>query len=275
MPGSSQNPVSLAAYRPVDLPGMSRVGRDFDGGYVVPRSVIERSHTLLSLGVNDDWSFEEAALAINPALRVTCVDGTTGMKRIVVKALKRFPQMLGHALSMQRHKAGRDWSCVRKPIEFRRFFSRHELLQLMVGPADTPGWITMPALLERATAGHDDWVLLKTDIEGAEYAALPGALERMDRVSALLIEFHDLDRQWDAFSLCMQGLMRTFHVAHVHGNNFDACIPGTRVPKTIEMTLVNRALVAGTPRSSTVDYPRAGLDMPNSRKRPELPLDFY
>ena len=66
-----------------------------------------------------------------------------------------------------------------------------------------------------------------------------------------------------------------FHVAHVHGNNFDACIPGTRVPKTIEMTLVNRALDAGTPRSSTVDYPRAGLDMPNSRKRPELPLDFY
>ncbi|HNS26959.1 MAG TPA: hypothetical protein PKN91_02440 [Steroidobacteraceae bacterium] len=45
----------------MELPGMMRVGRDHDGGYVLPRDVIERSHTLLSLGVNDDWSFEEAA----------------------------------------------------------------------------------------------------------------------------------------------------------------------------------------------------------------------
>lgn len=274
MPDGNQATVSLAGYRPVDLPGTIRVGRDYDGGYVLPRNVIERSHTLLSLGVNDDWSFEEAALAINPAMRVTCVDGTTGMKRIATKALKRFPQMIGHALTFQWYKAGRDLSCVLKPLGFRRFFSRHELLPLMVGPTDAPGWITLPALLGRATAGHGDWVLLKVDIEGAEYAALPAAIRGMDRVSALLIEFHHLDREWEAFTHCMRDLMRRFHVAHVHGNNFDPCIPRTRVPQTLEVTLINRALVPGTPQAAGHAYPRAGLDMPNSRKRPELPLAF-
>lgn len=253
---------------------MIRVGRDFDGGYVLPRSVIECSHTLLSLGVNDDWSFEEAALAINPGLCITCVDGTTGMKRIVAKAIKRFPQMIGHALTLQPYKARRDLASVLKPIGFRRFFSRHELLQLMVGPETAPGWITLPALLARATAGHGGWVLLKTDIEGAEYAALPGAIQGMDRVCALLIEFHALDREWDAFTRCMRELAPMFHVAHIHGNNFDPCIRGSRVPQTLEVTLVNRALVPGTPQLSTCAFPRQGLDMPNTRKRPELQLDF-
>lgn len=196
------------------------------------------------------------------------------MKPILAKALKRFPQMIGHALTLQFYKARRDLGCVLKPIGFRRFFSRHELLPLMVGPADAPGWISLPALLERATSGHRGWVLLKVDIEGGEYAALPAAVRHMERVSALLIEFHALDREWDTFARCMRELAPRFHIAHIHGNNFDPCIRGTRVPQTIELTLVNRALVPGEPQPSTRGFPSPGLDMPNTRKRPELQLSF-
>ena len=45
------------AYQPAS--DLVRIGRDHDGGYLVSASDIENSQLLISLGVNDDWSFEE------------------------------------------------------------------------------------------------------------------------------------------------------------------------------------------------------------------------
>lgn len=266
---------SLRAYRPVRLEGLIRVGRDFDGGYVLPRQVMDKSQALLSLGVRDDWSFEEGVLAHNPAMRVTCVDGTTGMARILRRAAQKSVDMVGHALTLQIAKFRRNAGALAKPLAFRRFFSRHELLPLMVAGSASPGTITLPMLLERVTGGRKDcWVIVKSDIEGAEFEVLPDSIGRMEQVSALLIEFHRLDVHWESFVACMSALMRIFHVAHVHGNNFDGYIEGTQVPMTLEMTLVNKALAPGTPPPVTDAYPLPGLDMPNTRKRSDLRLSF-
>ena len=35
-----------------------RVGRDYDGGYLVSNRDIERSDLLIGFGISDDWSFE-------------------------------------------------------------------------------------------------------------------------------------------------------------------------------------------------------------------------
>ena len=76
------------------------------------------------------------------------------------------------------------------------------------------------------------------------------------------------------FAACMQALESHFCVAHVHGNNFDGCVSGTLVPVTLEVTLVNRLLLVEDPVRSRRSYPVQGLDMPNNRKRPDLPLAF-
>ena len=36
-----------------------RVGNDKDGGYLLSESDLEKSEVLITLGINDDWSFEE------------------------------------------------------------------------------------------------------------------------------------------------------------------------------------------------------------------------
>ena len=36
-----------------------RIGRDNDGGYLVEKKSFENTECLISLGINDDWSFEE------------------------------------------------------------------------------------------------------------------------------------------------------------------------------------------------------------------------
>ena len=50
---------SLGPYRPMKFDDLIRVGKSFDGGYVMPSRALEASRSVLSLGVNDDWSFEE------------------------------------------------------------------------------------------------------------------------------------------------------------------------------------------------------------------------
>lgn len=37
-----------------------RLGKNFDGGYIVEKNSINESEILLSFGLSDDWTFEEA-----------------------------------------------------------------------------------------------------------------------------------------------------------------------------------------------------------------------
>jgi hypothetical protein len=266
---------TLSPFRPVHLDGLIRVGRDYDGGYVVLREPIERSEALLSLGVNVDWSFEEAVLGFNPAIRLTCVDGTTGMNRAMVKAAQKTVDMLGHFVTLQIDKGMRDAKYLKMPLDFHRFFSQHELLRLMVAKDSAVDSITLPMLIERVTGGRPDcWVFLKIDIEGVEFDVLPASLSAMSQVSTLIVEFHRVDRHWDRFVACMHELMPTFHIAHVHGNNFDGYVPGSRVPATLEVTFVNKLLVNGDPPPSERSYPLADLDMPCNWKTPDLAICF-
>lgn len=271
----SGNQPTLRAYRPVEIDGLIRMGRDHDGGYVVPGHAIDTSHSLLSLGVNDDWSFEEAVLARNPAILVTCVDATTGMARILRKTAQKAFDLLGNLLTLRLAKARRNTAYLAKPFLFHRFFSRHQLLPLMVAPRNAPGEVRLSTLLDRVTAGRkDQWVILKSDIEGAEFDVLADSIGRLGQVSMLAIEFHRLDLNWERFTACMSTLMRDFHVAHVHGNNFDGCVPGTGVPITLEVTLINKALVKGSPPPSRLAYPIPNRDMCNTPKRVDIQIDF-
>jgi hypothetical protein len=280
MINSNNHKYSLREFRPVQFDGLIRLGRDYDGGYVVLRELINSSEVLLSLGVNVDWSFEETVLSQNPTIHITCVDGTTGMKRALVKAAQKTVDMLGHFLTLQIRKGIRDAQYLKMPLQFYRFFSRHELLQLMVvkHPASDPtrpDSITLPTLVDRVTGGREGcWVLLKMDIEGAEFDMLSPPISTLSQVSTLIVEFHRIDLHWDRFVACMGDLKQIFYIAHIHGNNFDGYIPGTEVPATLEMTLVNKRLVAGDPPLSVRDYPVTGLDMPCNWKRPDLRISF-
>jgi hypothetical protein len=116
--------------------------------------------------------------------------------------------------------------------------------------------------------------LVKCDIEGAEYEVFPGVSQYAGRISALVVEFHRLDVNWRQFSDCLSELSTHFLLAHVHGNNATGLIPGTRIPLTLEVTLINRSLVVDVPPLSEARYPLEGLDMPCTPKRPDHALYF-
>jgi hypothetical protein len=263
---------SLRAFRPRQFPDRERMGRDRDGGYVLPRRLVTSSAALLSLGVEADWSFEEALLAISPALEVTCVDGTTGPEIIRARVLKDLRRVLKQLRLLRAIEIARGLG---KPAAFRRFFARHTFLKLMVAGRPGPGLATLEELLAQVRGGDPArWVLVKMDIEGSEYEVLAASRELWSRVAGLVIEFHELDRRWPQFEAEMTALLRHFHVAHVHGNNNNGCIPGTDVPLTLEITLVNKALCDGEPPPSADRYPLTGLDRPCKPRHPDLPVSF-
>ena len=268
-PGTSTP--SLRAYRPLRFPDLVRVGSAFDGGYVLPRSVLGASQSLLSLGVEANWEFEEGALAVNPALKVTCVDGTTSAEIIRARALRE----LGRAtLRLRPFKIARLLKLLGRSRAFKRFFAEHEFLPLMVGPKPGPGAATLPELLTHVRRGDPArWVFVKMDIEGSEYDSLASA-GRLERVAALVIEFHELAREWSRFTATLAALSPDFVIAHIHGNNHSGCIPGTSVPETLELTLVHRQLVDGILPAAIDPYPLTALDRPCDRRRPDLALSF-
>ena len=160
-----------------------------------------------------------------------------------------------------------------KAVSYRRFFRQHELLKLMVSSRAARGNISLVELLDRFSAKEQP-VLLKCDIEGAEFEVLPGLSRHAEGISAIVLEFHRLDLNWAAFEACMQELSGSFAIAHVHGNNATGLIPGTAVPVTLEVSLVNRNLLTEPLGLSEASYPLAGLDMPCTPKRPDHPLHF-
>jgi hypothetical protein len=72
----------------------------------------------------------------------------------------------------------------------------------------------------------------------------------------------------------MEALAATFLIAHMHGNNYDGYVPASRVPQTLEVTLVHRDLVAAVPPPASDHYPLPDLDRPNNQRHPDLELSF-
>ena len=117
-------------------------------------------------------------------------------------------------------------------------------------------------------------VFVKMDIEGAEYDVLPELLRDAPRMSGMVIEFHQCGQRWPEFARAMDTLQHAFAIVHIHGNNLESLIPDSDVPRTMEVTVVNRTLLRGALTPSSAAYPISRLDQPNNAIRPDYPLVF-
>lgn len=111
-------------------------------------------------------------------------------------------------------------------------------------------------------------LLVKMDVEGAEWASLLDAPESLlNRIGQLVVEFHFADEA--RFVEAVRKLKRTFYVAHLHYNNY-ACEPHHEpFPSwAYEVLFVNKNLGAVDPGGGRPDLPNR-LDAPNSPSAPD------
>ena len=268
--------IDLHFLRPHSVGTLIRVGREEDGGYVVPAAAVEETRLLLGIGINDDWSFEEDFAVRNPAARIVGVDGTAGLRLLYRKVASRALQGIGSVLTFQFRKAARKFGYRAKIPRFREFFSRHTFLRLMLRAQPERGGITLGQLVEkhRVPGGGEPDVFLKIDIEGGEYDVLRSAGSVLDAVLCLTVEFHDLDQHGNDLRDIAAAMETDFLVAHVHGNNYSPLIAGTAIPSVLEVTWLRRNLAPANPQPATGPWPVAGLDRPCNPKAADYPLRF-
>jgi len=251
-------------WRPRRLPDLVRVGNEHDGGYVLPARSIAATDVVISLGICDDWSFEEDLCRRNPKARVIGYDPTITRNFW----LKRVVSHVGAAVfRLEMRRLGRifDW------FRYKSFFdgTRAEHRSIRIG-YDGEGSASIDKVLRSVPEGN---VLLKVDIEGSEYRVLDQIVANARRLSCLVIEFHDVDIMRDRITSFLRSIEHDLIVCHIHANNC-AGVDDRGDPIAVEITLVSKALVGTGEAVEFASLPAESLDRPNDLSRPEIVLTF-
>lgn len=139
---------------------------------------------------------------------------------------------------------------------------------------------TLEALVEENGHASASNMILKCDIEGAEWLSLcftPNSV--LSKFSQIVIEIHDLQNLADehfahtARQVALN-LTASHRVVNVHGNNHShfAVVGGIPIPQTLELTLARKDLGDFVP--STRIFP-AEEDMPCYDIRPDMHLGSF
>lgn len=257
----------LNKLRPSRFGSKVRLGKDSDGGYVLLREHVDSTRVLLSFGVATDWSFEEDFFRRKRGLAVHMFDASISFPLIIVKLASKlakfdFPKALHYADAALRYVS---FIVMNPTVTFHRRF---------IAPAAGRRDVTFDDVLRIAGPIGPHGAFVKLDIEGGEYDLLPAVARHARLINGLVIELHDLDRMGRRMEEVMDALSGEFVVSHVHANNYTGFVPGTRLPATLEVTLVNRALVPGDPGLDPGPFPDPVLDRPCDPAREDYLLNF-
>ncbi len=233
----------LRLLRPHRVEGVpkTRVGRLFDGGYVMLDS-FEDVGAAYSLGINDDvsWDLDMAARGI-PVFQF-------------------------------------DHTIERLPREHELFRWERTGIAHQADPGRSLD--TLPSLMARNGHDGARDLVLKCDIEGYEWDVLAFTPSRiLGQFRQIVLELHDLQNLREmAFAnlahRAVRNLLLTHRVVHVHGNNFArwAVVGGVPVPRVIELSFAR--LDHGAFIVSDEVFPTA-LDMPCHSKEADLYLGRF
>ncbi len=218
---------------------LKRFGRNSDGGYILA-DCLENTALAFSFGVCDDASFE-LDLA-ERGVEVRLFDPTVPGPPCAHPLFKfQCLGLAGENLRLMPRMASCNYTSLRRIL------------------ADNEP--------EGAKAGG---LLLKMDIEGFEYEALPEASDLLEHFDQIVFELHFLSNPAfaaRAISL-LDMLTETHQIVHIHGNNCGPAlaIGGFFLNDCIELSLLRRK---GRQFTAPRHYAPTSLDWPNNPLQPE------
>ena len=223
------------------LLALTRVGSAADGAYAMA-AVGENIAAAISIGVGHDVSWDQAIAA--KRIPVTMFDPT------VAELPSAVPGGTFHRIGIGVPEA--------TPVS--------DLHGMDLRPLDD--------LLELAGVSDSTELLLKIDVEGAEWDALRDTDFAV--FQQVLIEMHDIARlsdpkQAEAVLETVRKLAHTHYPVHVHANNEGAFNRFDRFwfPDVIEASYIRKDLLAGaTPATHLVE----GLDIPSNPQYPDYDM---
>ena len=80
-------------YKPKFNYKLIRLGKKYDGGYLVGLKSVLNSKYLISFGISDDWTFENDFIKINSDINVYSFDDTLDLKWLINRFLKNLKRV--------------------------------------------------------------------------------------------------------------------------------------------------------------------------------------
>lgn len=274
---------------PLDVK-LHRIGSDNDGGYLIPDICLEKARAVISLGVDDDWSFEQHWSTINTSVSIHSYDDLD-LKRLnenEYQQLMRFfsgDRIFYNQRVVNRDKSfvgfyhtvkGVDWPHCHVYDDFFKLpqwiqdecVDLHKLYQYLAFLKNHNS-VEMPKILQRIQ--HDE-IFLKMDIEGGEYDLIGDICQNSQRIIGLAIEFHEVGGvNHDRFIQAISDLQERYHIVHVHGNNYSR-VTQCSLPDVLEITLARKDFILGSRKKKNLYVP--GLDQANDSRRQDYEMCF-
>ena len=231
-----------------------RIGGDYDGGYLVSQSDIEKSEVLIGLGICDDWSFEEDFF-FRKEVDVYAYDGSVSQKYFLKQVIKS-------CIRIDHFKNIAHW--LKTLVKYRIFFSKknvHHIEKFVGLSCSNKSHCTFLEVLNKTNNKN---IFLKIDIEGSEYRFLDDLIQNKERISGLVIELHDCDIHLEK----IEKFIRNFglKIIHIHANNYAPIRLNDGLPLVLELTFSKYADI-----SDLTNLPHK-LDMPNNKDKAEIAL---
>ena len=275
-------------YAPAELaPQMSdlvRLGRDADGGYLLPRAVLEEANGCLSLGLGVEWSFEKAFFELKrsliPSDSIVFYDASISIFGII-KSLIYIARRTFYEIRKKIPRSERKYTLVdlqRSLIGLVTYIpafkiGKNRFTHIRKFVVGTPNKKNQCSFSEALSHRKDPKnTIVKIDIEGGEWGILRDKkdVDLLTDTPALIMEIHDTRKQ--EFKDLLLLLKTNFWIAHIHGNTSGR---GTALgmPLYLEMTFVNRRYSPGD--GIRKKLPIDGLDFPVRPGEAPYEFEFY
>ena len=248
----------------IDNENLIRIGPKLDGGYILDKRIVHITKKIITCGLNDDWEFEKHFLKINPSCEVLAYDHTVNKEFWV----QRFKKDILHFFLFKKLKLRKILS-IFKYYDYISFFknkNKHHELKISNENIKNKE-ITINEILK----DHDN-LILKIDIEGDEYNILNQILKNSKKINALLIEFHDIQKNMHLIKKFIEQSNK-LKLVHIHANNYP-CIDKDIDPSVIELTFTNIEKIRFEQIITKKKYPIENLDYKNSHRKDDYTLKF-
>jgi hypothetical protein len=232
-------PPDLDFMAPVIVPDLVRMGKDWDGGYVISMRSVDKAQGMLSLGVNHDWSFDRDWHRRKPQDRIHAYDGTIRPSEFDANLRQ----------------------------DYRDFFGGPaEHFPVNVGSTTGVGQSSFDDIMMRM---NRDQVFVKMDIEGGEWQLTDSIIGNASSITGMVIEFHNTGRLRPLFMDTIRRYQEHFHIVHIHPNT-SCVLAQDNFPTVVEISFLNRDLW----NQLQVRYQchRPDLDQPNLPNTEDIAL---
>ena len=256
-------------FQPYKVSDLIRLGSSNDGGYLVSEMDVKLTDNLASLGTSFDWQFEKDFKRFNKKVKIHSFDGSVGIKyftknlKLRLKNLILKPSRKNLIRFINRLKLFFNFLIFYKFNLFKNTIYHHESFVGLSLNEDfnniffeNYGYYPNSISFESFSKHIYNNTFLSIDIEGGEYDILNNIIDIQDKLIAIIIEFHDSNKNIEKIKEFISKL--DLKIIHFHINNFGEIVEN--IPSVFELTFSRNSNIM----DSKVDFLPDILDEKNN-----------